>query len=140
MWPGAHYVWHAMIDGKRMSRKYTPIDAVNKKGKSTFVIKIYRNNKDFPEGGKFTQYLENKVNVGDSIMCEGPIGRLKYLGYGKIEVGKKQLMKKRICLLAGGSGVTPLYDIALAASLANDGIEIWFMFSNKSKGDILIKE
>lgn len=75
-------------------------------------------------------------------MCEGPIGRIKYLGYGKIEKMKKELKhpKMRICLLAGGSGITPMYSVALASSLANDGVEIWFLFSNKTKGDILIEK
>jgi hypothetical protein len=54
LWPGGHYVWHAEVDGKKINRKYTPISPVNFKGKSTFVIKIYRENPDFPDGGKFT--------------------------------------------------------------------------------------
>ena len=31
-------------------------------------------------------------------------------------------VKKRIGLIAGGSGLTPLYSIALASSLARDGL------------------
>merc|ERR1712046_248081 len=104
---------------------------------STFVVKIYRG----LQGGKFTQYLEKNVKVGDEIMCSGPIGCLRYCGAGKI-VKRRQEMKpkKRLVLLAGGTGVTPLYSIALASSLANDGVEIWFLFSNKTKDDILIKK
>jgi ferredoxin-NADP reductase len=47
--------------------------------------------------------------------------------------------KQRVCLLAGGSGITPMYSIALASSLAKDGVEVWFLFSNKTKDDILCK-
>ena len=74
-------------------------------------------------------------------MCEGPVGMMKYLGYGKIIKKKVEMKpKKRLCMLAGGSGITPLYAVALASSLANDGVEIWFLFSNKTKSDILIKD
>lgn len=54
LWPGGHFVMHSTIDGKLVSKKYTPISPVNKKGSSEFAIKIYRNHPDFPEGGKFT--------------------------------------------------------------------------------------
>ena len=48
--------------------------------------------------------------------------------------------KTKIGLLAGGSGITPMYAIALASSLAKDGLEISFLYSNKTKDDILIKK
>lgn len=141
LWPGGHYIMHAEIDGKTVSRKYTPISPVNEKGKAVFVIKIYREDPAFPDGGKFTQHLEKNVNVGDSIMCEGPIGMIKYFGHGKVTVKKKELKPKtKVGLLAGGSGITPMYAIALASSLAKDGLEIWFLFSNKTKDDILCKK
>ena len=47
-----------------------------------FVIKIYRPCPEFPNGGKFTPALEDEVEVGDEILCEGPIGKIKYLGWG----------------------------------------------------------
>jgi ferredoxin-NADP reductase len=69
------------------------------------------------------------------------VGKIKYLGWGKVIQMKKELSsKKRLCLLAGGSGITPFYSVALASSLAKDGVEIWFLFSNKTKDDILIKD
>ena len=74
-------------------------------------------------------------------MCEGPIGMIKYLGPGKVVLKKKELQpKKRIGLVAGGSGVTPMFAIAQASSLAKDGVEVTFLFTNKTKDDILIKD
>ena len=58
LWVGGHFVFHAEIDGKIVSRKYTPISPINEKGRALFAIKIYRKNDEFPNGGKFTQYLE----------------------------------------------------------------------------------
>jgi len=83
LWAGAHYTLHSDIGDKHISKKYTPISPVNQKGFSDFVIKVYRNNEEFPNGGVFTQNLEKNVNVGDSLTCEGPIGLLRYLGWGK---------------------------------------------------------
>ena len=81
------------------------------------------------------------MNVGDSILVEGPIGKIRYLGSGQIKFMKDMLPKKnKVALLAGGSGITPMYAMAQASSLAKDGLEIHFLFSNKTKGDILIKE
>jgi NAD(P)H-flavin reductase len=48
-------------------------------------------------------------------------------------------LKKKVALLAGGSGITPMYSIAAASSYAKDGLEVHFLFSNKTKDDILIK-
>merc|ERR1712070_1138202 len=54
---------------------------------------------------------------------------------------KKDLKPKtKVGLIAGGSGITPLYAVALASSLAQDGLEIWFLYSNKTKDDILCRE
>ena len=141
LWPAGHYIWHATIDGKQVSRKYTPISPVNKKGSAEFAVKIYRNHADFPEGGKFTQHLENNVNVGDSIICEGPIGMIRYLGFGKVQFKKEVLehKKNKIGLVAGGSGITPMYAIAQASAYAKDGVEVTLLFTNKTKDDILCK-
>jgi len=141
LWVGGHFIFHAEIDGKWISRKYTPISPINQKGKATLVIKIYRSNEEFPAGGKFTQHLENNVNVGDKILVEGPVGKVKYFGDGKFQFKKKELKKKsKVGLIAGGSGITPMYSIAQAASLAKEGLDVRMIFSNKTKDDILCKE
>lgn len=129
---------HFTINDKVVTRRYTPISTVNVKGSVTFVIKVYREHADFPGGGAFTQHLENNVQIGDSIMCEGPIGRCKYFGNGKfVNAGKELLPKKHICLIAGGTGLTPLFSVAQASVYSKDGMDVRMLFSNKSKDDIL---
>ena len=51
LWPAGHLFFHATVEGKQITRKYTPISLVNEKGKSRFVIKIYRSHPDFPGKG-----------------------------------------------------------------------------------------
>ena len=97
-----------------LSRKYTPISPVNQKGKVVFAIKIYRENKNYPGGGKFSQHLENDVGVANTISVEGPIGKTNYRGWGNFLNFNKPLTHKkmRIGLLAGGTGLTPMFSIA----------------------------
>ena len=138
LWPSGHLIFHKKIGDEDIARKYTPVSPINKKGSADFIVKIYRKHPDFENKGKFTQYLENEVNVGDEIVCSGPVGRCKYLGDGifhtKGPLGHK---KTKLGLIAGGSGITPMYSIAQAAIYANDGLEIVFLYSNKTKDDML---
>ena len=88
-----------------------------------------------------SKHLEDKVHVGDSIMVSGPAGKLKYLGNGTFTSGKKTLLpKKKLGLLAGGTGITPAFSLAQAAVMSNDDLEVSLLFSNKTKDDILIQK
>ena len=103
------------------------------------VIKIYRKCEEFPNGGLFTQHLENNVNVGDQVLIGGPMSMSVYCGYGEFSHKGNALKnkKQRVGLIAGGSGITPLYSIAQASTLARDGLDITFLYSNKTKDDML---
>lgn len=140
-WAGGHYTMHATIDGKTVTRRYTPVSLINQKGSVTFVMKIYRLNPDFPNGGVFSRNLEDSIKEGDSVMVEGPIGLVRYHGFGKFLLKKKELApKKKLFLLGGGSGLTPLLSIAQASTFAKDGLDIILLYSNKTKDDILCQE
>ena len=77
-----------------------------------FVIKIYRKNVHprFPDGGIMSQYVES-LEAGATMLMEGPVGRLTYLGLGEFKItGRKEnLHKKKIGCVAGGTGITPVY-------------------------------
>ena len=106
-----------------------------------FIMKVYRNSPEFPNGGKFSQYFEKNLNVGDEIKLLGPFGNMKYEGWGVFKLkGVPLHEKKKVGLIAGGSGITPMLSIAQASLLADDGLEINFVYSNKTKDDILCKQ
>mmetsp|Transcript_5984 Transcript_5984/g.5145 ORF Transcript_5984/g.5145 Transcript_5984/m.5145 type:complete len:364 (-) Transcript_5984:25-1116(-) len=144
---GGHVVFYAMTtdpeNGKEeeIARKYTPTSVVHQKGYTEFVIKIYRagENERFPHGGRMTQYLE-KLNEGDSLKIEGPKGKLSYIGCGNFYIQKKYQVKKNIGMVAGGSGITPMYQIIQAAVHNQDKIMLSLLFGNKTEKDILIRE
>jgi ferredoxin-NADP reductase len=79
------------------------------------------------------------VNEGDSILCEELKSKLKYNGLGEFEIlGKKVSNKRKIGFIVGGTGITPMFSIALASTMAYDGLEIKFLCSNKTKNDMLL--
>ncbi|KRY59677.1 Importin-7 [Trichinella britovi] len=131
---GQHVHLSAKINGQLVVRPYTPVSDINERGSIYF--------KDthplFPEGGKMTQYLDN-LKIGDSINIRGPGGLLTYNGRGRfaIKSSKKadpvQKKYKKVAMLAGGSGITPMYQL-IKASLADsyDKLEIHLIYANKS--------
>ncbi|KRZ88943.1 Importin-8 [Trichinella sp. T8] len=139
---GQHVHLSAKINGQLVVRPYTPVSDINERGSIYF--------KDthplFPEGGKMTQYLDN-LKIGDSINIRGPGGLLTYNGRGRfaIKSSKKadpvQKKYKKVAMLAGGSGITPMYQL-IKASLADsyDKLEIHLIYANKSEQDILLFE
>jgi len=141
-WPGSHFKLCADIAGNHVSRPYSTISSVGTKGKMDFLIKIYRPDQTDARSGLFTTYLEENVDVGDSILVEGPLGKIKYRGYGIFDINGKsstQQKIKRFGMLGAGTGVTPLFSLAQASVMSGDGVDITMVLSNKTKNDILCK-
>lgn len=71
---------------------------------------------------------------------EGPKGLLFYLGDGDFALRKNPIKKTKIGLIAGGTGITPCFQIIQSSSLAKDALSIVMLYSNKTESDILLKE
>eukprot|EP00887_Chlorella_sp_A99_P007145 scaffold2.g7145.t1 len=80
-------------DGEEVMRAYTPVSDIHQRGHVDFVIKLY------PDG-KMSRVLA-AMKVGDTIDIKGPKGRFKYSPGTKRALG----------MLAGGSGITPMYQL-----------------------------
>jgi cytochrome-b5 reductase len=87
------------------------------------VIKLYSQ-------GKMSQILA-ALSVGDSMMMKGPKGRLQYTPNSKAELG----------MVAGGSGITPMYQV-VNAILKNkaDKTKVSLVFGNVTEEDILLRD
>ena len=74
---GKHVIFSANINNDLCCRKYTPISTVTQKGYVDFLIKVYYANVHprFPEGGVMSQHVD-KMKIGDTMLMEGPKGRL----------------------------------------------------------------
>ncbi|CAK9169158.1 unnamed protein product [Ilex paraguariensis] len=112
-------------DGKMkyVIRPYTPISDPNAKGYFDLLIKVY------PEG-KMSQHFAS-LKPGDVVEVKGPIEKLRYTPN----------MKKRIGMIAGGSGITPMLQI-IDSILKNpdDNTQVSLLYANVSPDDILLKQ
>lgn len=109
--------------GKPVIRPYTPISTPDTQGELDLLIKHY------PEG-KMTQYLKT-LKPGDTLMLKGPNPKFPY----------KANQFKEIGLIAGGSGVTPIWQIVQeVANNPDDKTKVTVLFANKKEEDILLSE
>ncbi len=74
------------------------------------------------------------------MLMSGPFGRLAYLGFGKFNIQKQILEKKKIGMVAGGTGITPCYQVLQAALNGDDGTTLSLIFGNRTVDDILLKD
>ena len=138
------------VTQEEVQRSYTPVTSDDELGYLDFVIKVYKvgTNERFPMGGKMSQHLDG-LKIGDSIMMRGPRGELDYQGCGAFSIvhglGKKQEVKqykvKRLGMIAGGTGITPMLQV-IRAIIKNpaDTTEVWLVFCNQTEGDILLRK
>jgi cytochrome-b5 reductase len=120
---GQHITFLAKdADGKDVYRPYTPTTDDDTPGAVEFVIKLY------PQG-KMSQVL-SAMKVGDTMQMKGPRGRFAY----------KPNMKRAIGMVAGGTGITPMYQVAQAILKdPSDRTQLSLVFGNVSADDILLK-
>jgi len=73
---------------------------------------------------------------------EGPVGRITYKGKKMFHPkGKDPVRVTKLGLLAGGSGITPLYSILNSVYLAReDDMDVKMLYSNKNVDDMLLRE
>ncbi|KAK0423661.1 hypothetical protein QR680_008261 [Steinernema hermaphroditum] len=144
---GQHIYLSAQIDGKLVVRPYTPISSDDDQGYVELMIKVYFKgaNPKFPEGGKMSQHLES-LKMGDTIEFRGPSGLIKYEGNGKFSVNSDKKSApvahkfKRIGMIAGGTGITPMLQIIYAILKdSDDKTEVSLLFANQSENDILCR-
>lgn len=139
---GKHILLSASINGKFCMRAYTPTSNDDDIGYVELVIKVYFKNahSKFPMGGLFSQYLDS-LKIGDTIDVKGPTGHIVYEGKGRFLLNNKPKFVKKIAMLAGGTGITPMYQVIRAVvSDPEDKTEINLIYSNRNEGDIMLKK
>ncbi|KXG47578.1 Cytochrome b5 [Penicillium griseofulvum] len=120
---GQHVAIKAMVNGASVSRSYTPTSNNLDLGKLELVIKCY------PDGLLTGQYLES-LEIGDKVEFRGPKGGMKY----------HNGLCKKIGMIAGGTGITPMYQLIRAICEDDrDTTEISLIYANRSEEDILLR-
>lgn len=114
-------------------------------GTVDILIKVYFKTEEF-NGGRMTNYLNN-LKEGDEIDVRGPFGKFQYLGNGEVKILVKFKPQeyfchkfKKIIMVAGGTGITPIYQILQCAEKNKEkGCEFYLIYSNHTENDILLK-
>ncbi|KAJ1439206.1 Riboflavin synthase-like beta-barrel [Sesbania bispinosa] len=112
--PVGHIFLCAAIDGKLCMRAYTPTSGVDEIGFFELVVKVY-----FKGAPQVSQRWTHVTAFGlvaywSVLDVKGPLGHIEYNGRGNFLVHGKQRFAKRLAMLAGGTGITPIYQVAQA--------------------------
>eukprot|EP01006_Ploeotia_vitrea_P011048 TRINITY_DN29478_c0_g1_i1.p1 TRINITY_DN29478_c0_g1~~TRINITY_DN29478_c0_g1_i1.p1 ORF type:complete len:274 (+),score=28.48 TRINITY_DN29478_c0_g1_i1:30-851(+) len=109
--------------GDEHLRSYTPT-TLDEKGYFDLVVKIY------PKG-VMGRFLQDRLPIGGQIEVRGPKGRFTY------EAGKYD----HIGMLAGGSGITPMYQIMRAIKQnSSDKCKCSLLNGNITVDDIILRK
>lgn len=121
---GQHVAIKANVDGKDISRSYTPTSNNTDLGKLELVVKCY------PDGALTGKYLQH-LTIGDKVLFRGPKGGMKY----------QRGLCKKIGMIAGGTGITPMYQLIRAiCEDITDTTEISLIYANRTEEDILLRQ
>jgi propane monooxygenase reductase subunit len=93
-----------MVPGTEDSRSFSMANTPNRDGRYEFVIKIY------PDG-LFSQFLDERVKVGDRLDVEGPFGTFTL----------RESRTSDLIFVGGGAGMAPV--LGLLRSMAERGVE-----------------
>lgn len=139
---GKHIFLCATIDDKLCMRAYTPTSSVDEVGYFDLLIKIYFKGEHpkFPNGGLLSQHLES-LPIGSMLDIKGPLGHIEYTGRGNFTVHGKHKFAKRLAMIAGGTGITPIYQVMQAIlEDPTDETEMFVVYANRTEDDILLRE
>lgn len=118
-------VVRAELEGKVVVRPYTPVSLNNQRGYLELIIKSYP-----APGGLMSRHIQSLRPGLDSLEMKGPFKKIEYTAN----------MKKKIGMIAGGTGVTPMLQV-IREILSNpeDHTEVSLIFANVSENDILLR-
>lgn len=120
---GQHIALRATIQGQTISRSYTPVSNNSDLGRIELLIKVY-------DKGLMTKHLEG-MEVGQTIDIRGPKGSMKYT----------TSYAKHIGMVAGGTGITPMYQMIRAICAdESDNTKMSLIYANNTEDDILLKD
>ncbi|CAI9754773.1 unnamed protein product [Fraxinus pennsylvanica] len=109
--------------GEEVIKPYTPTTLDSDVGYFELVIKMY------PQGRMSHHFRE--MHEGDSLAVKGPKGRFKYQP-GQV---------RAFGMLAGGSGITPMFQVTRAIlENPDDKTKVHLIYANVTYEDILLKE
>ena len=120
--PGQFFTLRVEVDGVEVRRAYSAAGSALVRDRLELTIKRV-------PGGRASGFLVERVGAGDRIDVLGPSGAFVVAP----EVGAR----RRLVLVAGGSGITPMMAILRTILAVETGTEIALIDGNRSVGSIL---
>ncbi|CAI4399368.1 CDN_1a_G0026690.mRNA.1.CDS.1 [Saccharomyces cerevisiae] len=121
---GQHIVIKANINGKDITRSYTPT-SLDGDTKGNFELLV----KSYPTGN--VSKMIGELKIGDSIQIKGPRGNYHY----------ERNCRSHLGMIAGGTGIAPMYQIMKAIAMdPHDTTKVSLVFGNVHEEDILLKK
>ncbi|PNY13671.1 nitrate reductase [Trifolium pratense] len=139
---GKHLFLCDNIEKKLCMRAFTPTSGVDEKGYFDLVVKIYFKgvHPKYPNGGLMSQHLDS-LSIGSILDIKGPLGHIEYNGKGNFLVHGEHKFANKLTMLAGGTGITPIYQVVQAILKdPEDLTEMHVVYANRSEDDILLRE
>ncbi|XP_059630818.1 nitrate reductase [NADH]-like [Cornus florida] len=139
---GKYIFLFAEINDKLCIRAYTPTSPIDEVGNFNLLVKIYPKgvNSKFPNGGVMTQYLDS-LPLESVIEVKGPLGHIEYTSRGNFTAHGKHKFARRLAMVAGGTGITPIYQVTQAIlNDPDDHTEMWLVYANRTEDDILLRD
>ncbi|KAF8973742.1 hypothetical protein BDZ97DRAFT_1648352 [Flammula alnicola] len=120
---GQHISVSAEINGKVVTRSYTPISNDDDRGRFDLVIKTY-------EKGNISKHV-SLLKIGDTIRVKGPKGNFLYTPN----------IVGHLSMIAGGTGIAPMIQV-IRTALRNpfDRTTVTLIYANVNEEDILLRD
>ncbi len=121
---GQYLTLRAIVDGEDIRRSYSLSSSPYENEWRVAIKKI--------DGGKFSTFANEKLEVGQTLEVMNPAGNF--------HLNSSQTHKKSYVLIAAGSGITPI--ISIAKSVLNDepDSDVTLFYGNKGFASIIFRE
>jgi ferredoxin-NADP reductase/sterol desaturase/sphingolipid hydroxylase (fatty acid hydroxylase superfamily) len=122
---GQHLTIKVNINGETLYRTFSISSIPNSDNSLTLTIKKIK-------GGKVTNYLAENLSVSDSLEVTAPSGQFSILA--------EPANQKHYVMIAGGSGITPIYSMIGTILKFEPKSKITLLYANRTSNSILFKE
>src|SRR5258708_7769070 len=120
--PGQFFTLHFRIDGETHKRAYSASSSALAPATVSVTIKRV-------DGGRVSSYAVDRVREGDAIDVLGPSGSF---------TPRPSASPRRLVLVGGGSGITPLASIVRTVLESEPSTRLALVYRNRPLGDLLL--
>lgn len=118
--PGQYITLSKWLSGRYITRCYS---ICSQPSENTLTIAVKQTN-----NGIMSRYLNNQLCTGDELVVKGPFGDFNY------DSGQAT---HSLVLLAGGSGITPIYSILQSALRHNNDCQITLIYACRNQQEVI---